>query len=41
LETVEGKVEGGVAEVALQIAHPYASDAGVEAADLRFSCELV
>jgi hypothetical protein len=41
LETVEGKVEGGVAEVALQIAHPHASDAGAEPADLRFSCELV
>jgi hypothetical protein len=41
LETVEGKVEGGIAEAALQLAHPHASDAGAEPADLRFSCEIV
>jgi len=40
VETLEGPVENGVAEVALQMAHPNASDPRAEPADLRFSCEL-
>jgi len=40
LETLEGTVEGGVAEAALQVAHPDPSNPGAEPADLRFSCEL-
>jgi len=34
-------VEVASPKPALQLAHPDASDAGAEPADLRFSCELV
>ena len=40
VETLEGTVENGIAQAGLQVSHPKPSDAGAEAAELRFSCEL-
>ena len=39
-EALTAKVEGGVAEVRLQLHHPAPAEKGADLADLRFSCSL-
>ena len=40
-ETLEAKVEDGVAQARLQVQHPAPDKQDAELADLRFSCELL
>ena len=40
-DTVEAKVENGVAEARLKLHHPAPGEAEASPADLRFACELV
>ncbi|HTO96113.1 MAG TPA: hypothetical protein VMK66_03630 [Myxococcales bacterium] len=39
-DTVESRVEDGVAEGSLQVAHPSPEDGDAEPVELRFTCEL-